>query len=228
MTSNTHIIDLPLELWGIVSSHLPNRDIKSMRLVSKQSCNAVQVRLQRVFLSANPLNIAVFRAVADHEKFSHGVTEIIWDDARLARGPRRFARPPGWGNSLSKADSPFTRSGGNYDIDWDFEGSEYGNEYDGEHESEDENEHPDDMMRRPRKIDNFRKQNCPLWYKAGCVGNVEDLFWRQGSDGSVDSESPDYKNLKELGAAGLPLGECWGFYRSLIQQQYDILSGNHA
>lgn len=41
------------------------------------------LRLDRVFLSANPLNIRVFRAIADHEHFRHRVTEIVWDDARL-------------------------------------------------------------------------------------------------------------------------------------------------
>jgi hypothetical protein len=71
MTSIGQSIALPLELWREITSHLPNRDIKSMRLASKQYSNAVELRLQRVFLSANPLNIEVFRAVADHEKFRH-------------------------------------------------------------------------------------------------------------------------------------------------------------
>jgi hypothetical protein len=83
----TQFYGLPVELWSAILSHLPNRDIKTLRLVSKQSCNSVELRLQRVFLSANPLNIKVFRAIADHEKFRHKITEIIWDDARFARGP---------------------------------------------------------------------------------------------------------------------------------------------
>lgn len=49
---------------------------------------AVELRLQRVFLSANLLNIKVFRAIADHEKFRHKITEIVWDDARFTRGPQ--------------------------------------------------------------------------------------------------------------------------------------------
>lgn len=43
--------------------------------------------LSRVFLSANPLNIEVFHAVADHPKFRHQVTEIIWDEARFIAAP---------------------------------------------------------------------------------------------------------------------------------------------
>ncbi|KAH8198351.1 hypothetical protein TruAng_007506 [Truncatella angustata] len=36
-----------------------------------------------VFLSANPLNIEVFRSIAKHDTFRHGVVEIVWDDTRL-------------------------------------------------------------------------------------------------------------------------------------------------
>lgn len=81
---------LPFELWDAISSHLPNRDIKSMRLVCKQFHNAARLRLHRVFLSANPLNIEVFRAIADHDTFRHRVKEIVWDDARFLKGPRRL------------------------------------------------------------------------------------------------------------------------------------------
>jgi len=47
----------------------------------------VPLRLDRDFLSANSLNINVFRVVTNHELFRHSVTEIIWDDARLSTGP---------------------------------------------------------------------------------------------------------------------------------------------
>jgi hypothetical protein len=40
-----------------------------------------------VFLSAKPLNIKIFCAIADHEEFRHKISEIVWDDARFARGP---------------------------------------------------------------------------------------------------------------------------------------------
>ncbi len=52
-----------------MSSLLPNRDIKSLRLVYRGLHSAIPLRLTRVFLSANPLNIEVFRAVADHDVF---------------------------------------------------------------------------------------------------------------------------------------------------------------
>lgn len=74
---------LPVELCGLVEKYLPNSDIKSLRLVCRDFSTKFQLRLTRVFLSANPLNIHVFRSIAEHETFRHGIIEIIWDDARL-------------------------------------------------------------------------------------------------------------------------------------------------
>lgn len=62
----------------------------SFRLTCTQINNAVPLRIDRVFLSANPLNIEVFRKIASHEKFRHSTTEVIWVEARLPRGPQRI------------------------------------------------------------------------------------------------------------------------------------------
>ncbi|KAL3478701.1 hypothetical protein BJX99DRAFT_256117 [Aspergillus californicus] len=74
---------LPTEIIQIITSYLPNSDIKTLRRTCKAICNTVQLRLNRVFLSANPLNIAVFLAIANSDTFRHGDREIIWDDARF-------------------------------------------------------------------------------------------------------------------------------------------------
>ncbi|KAJ6785856.1 hypothetical protein PWT90_10402 [Aphanocladium album] len=74
---------LPRELLAIVVSHLTNGDIKCLRAASRGTERLVALRIRRVFLSANSRNINVLRAVADHEALRHGVTEIVWDDARL-------------------------------------------------------------------------------------------------------------------------------------------------
>ncbi|EHK16741.1 uncharacterized protein TRIVIDRAFT_184111 [Trichoderma virens Gv29-8] len=76
---------LPQELLSYIVGQLENSDIKNLRLSCKQLANASALRIKRVFLSANPLNVKVFRAIADHEVFRHGVTEIIYDDAWLPR-----------------------------------------------------------------------------------------------------------------------------------------------
>ncbi|KAL7921523.1 hypothetical protein ACQKWADRAFT_327582 [Trichoderma austrokoningii] len=62
---------LPPEIIENILSSLDNRAIKNLRLT--------------FFLSANPLNIQVFRAIADHDILRHRIVEIIYDDARLWR-----------------------------------------------------------------------------------------------------------------------------------------------
>ncbi|KAF6829892.1 hypothetical protein CMUS01_07990 [Colletotrichum musicola] len=78
---------LPTEVVANVFSWLPNSDIKALRLTSRR-CHEIasaHFRLDRVFLSPNPLNIRVFRKVAGHEKLRLGVREIVWDDAPLMK-----------------------------------------------------------------------------------------------------------------------------------------------
>lgn len=61
---------LPAELLAVVSSFLVNKDIKTLRLTSKTLKEGARLRLDRVFLSANPRNIDVFRAIAGHEELT--------------------------------------------------------------------------------------------------------------------------------------------------------------
>lgn len=84
---------LPPELLAAVLSHLRNRDLKNLRLTCRGLCGRAPLRLYRIFLSANPLNISVFRAVADHATLRLGVLEVVWDDAVLidwGEHPRGF------------------------------------------------------------------------------------------------------------------------------------------
>ncbi|KAL3440458.1 hypothetical protein BJX65DRAFT_314756 [Aspergillus insuetus] len=81
--------ELPAELLYIIASNLPNKSVKALRLTCRTLCSMAPLRLDRVFISAKPLNIAVFWAVADSETFRYKVTEIIYDDARLMKPPER-------------------------------------------------------------------------------------------------------------------------------------------
>lgn len=83
MPSTSGLASLPVELIHAVIALLPNRDIKNLRLTCTRLGRIAHPRLKRVFLSANPLNIEVFRAIADHDCFRRGVVEIIWDDTLL-------------------------------------------------------------------------------------------------------------------------------------------------
>jgi hypothetical protein len=78
---------LPVEIIQIIAGYLPHSGIKTLRLTCRTLCNAIRLRLDRAFLSANQLNVAVCRAIADSEIFRRGIKEIIWDDARLIHVP---------------------------------------------------------------------------------------------------------------------------------------------
>lgn len=100
---DSFLLRLPVELSLAVVSCLPSRDIKSLRLTPTRLSQVAHLRLGRVFLSASPLNIEVFRAIADHERYRHNVIEIIWDDVQLPEDLERTIisytdyDPPGYG-----------------------------------------------------------------------------------------------------------------------------------
>lgn len=73
---------LPPELIENLVNHLDNRSIKNLRLTCRLF-RTIKLRISRVFLSANPLNIHVLRSIADHDVYRQGITELIYDDARL-------------------------------------------------------------------------------------------------------------------------------------------------
>ncbi|KAJ4139682.1 hypothetical protein NW768_001023 [Fusarium equiseti] len=82
-TSAPILQKLPTELVNDIFGLLPNRDIKSLRLTCRDLRKQAHLRFDRVFISANPLNVKVFLAVANHNIFRQQVKEIIWDDATL-------------------------------------------------------------------------------------------------------------------------------------------------
>ncbi|KAH7127777.1 hypothetical protein B0J13DRAFT_453611 [Dactylonectria estremocensis] len=83
----TQLIDLPTELHALITCHLVNQDLKNLRLTCHLFGDSVHLRIDRVFLSTNPLDVSVCRAVADHEFYRTRVVELIWDEARLTLPP---------------------------------------------------------------------------------------------------------------------------------------------
>ncbi|KAK8097487.1 hypothetical protein PG984_016626 [Apiospora sp. TS-2023a] len=79
----SQLLSCPTEILIAICRHLPNRDVKSLRLSCTRLKSVCQLRLDRVFISANPRNVAVFNAVAADEVLRHQVVEIVWDDALL-------------------------------------------------------------------------------------------------------------------------------------------------
>lgn len=76
------LMHLPKELLDEIPPYLTGKDIKNLRLACKLFSN-IPLCLSRVFISANPIDIEVFRSIADHEAYRRGVKEIIWDEARF-------------------------------------------------------------------------------------------------------------------------------------------------
>ncbi|KAH7193889.1 uncharacterized protein B0J16DRAFT_354442 [Fusarium flagelliforme] len=82
----SNLPQLPGELQNAIFALLKPNDIKNVRATCSSLAKALPLHFDRVFISANSLNIQVFNAIANHETFRHQVSEIIWDDARLPNG----------------------------------------------------------------------------------------------------------------------------------------------
>ncbi|KAJ5576480.1 hypothetical protein N7535_003406 [Penicillium sp. DV-2018c] len=195
---------LPLELWSCIESHLSNTDIKSLRLTCKQFNNTVSLRLNRVFLSANPLNIEVFRNIASHDKFRHKVNEIIWDEARLQRGPPRTGTLPYEGHELlSDEDEPDNNR-------------EWAAEYHGP-DPESDPLYRENIIRR-HKYD--KGNRCPKWFREGYEDTIQLLKCLEGRD--VDR--PDLIARREQVYAHHSLRKNWRHYQQLLRQQKEVLA----
>ncbi|KAH8696179.1 hypothetical protein BGW36DRAFT_451291 [Talaromyces proteolyticus] len=101
----SNLLHLPLELLTSIFELLPNRDLKNARLTCRGLSNAARLRLNRVFISANPRNI-------------EGVVEVVWDDSLLAitRDYRDFYMGGGYQYSDSSDDE--TSPGNDKPPDW--------------------------------------------------------------------------------------------------------------
>lgn len=84
-TKSNDLVRLPNEIFSAIFSLLSNRDIKNLRLSCKFLRGRANLRLSRVFISPNPRNIEVLYNIANHKTLRKNVTEIIWDDATLAK-----------------------------------------------------------------------------------------------------------------------------------------------
>lgn len=81
-----------VEIISVICFALSNKDIKNLRLTCRLLSIICKLRLDRVFLSASPRNISVFRAIAQHETFRKQIFEIVWDDALLQPLPTGGSR----------------------------------------------------------------------------------------------------------------------------------------
>ncbi|KAL6910198.1 hypothetical protein GGI43DRAFT_426975 [Trichoderma evansii] len=99
------------ELIENLVSHLDNRSIKNLRLTCR-FFSATKLRIGRVFLSANPLNINVLRSIANHDVYRQDVIELIYDDAHLCHFRTDHSNPLPEDVSRMYFDRPMT------DVEW--------------------------------------------------------------------------------------------------------------
>lgn len=154
-SGSRRLLKLPPEISTAITTHLSNNDIKSLRLTCKALCAISQLRLDRVFLSANPRNIEVFRAIADHQVFRERVVEIIWDDARLKEGP----------TPRKSADYNSPNYAADFHGDFDIGNGDYYEQWPG-YSDEDSDE----------------DEGCPHWFARACRRNLSDLEVHQRND----------------------------------------------
>lgn len=200
---SSRLLQLPPELSSTIPSYLSNRDIKSLRLTCKALCAIAPLHLDRVFLSANPRNIEVLRAIADHQVLRKGVVEIVWDDARLKEGliQRRSH------DYESKYYDPTLDE--EFDIIDDLDDDdEMGYAEDDEYFNEDSDEDSDDEEQYPR------------WFFLGCQMSLDDMKGHKGPG----MYRPDQVARAKLADNTSLRKRSWRYYQELIRQQQQVLA----
>lgn len=100
---------LPFEVLEMITSNLENGDLKNLRLTSTLGF-AIRLHIKRVYLSANPLNIKVLKAIADNDLYRNDVRELIWDESYLRNANELVSPNPKKRQSkLSKGFDPVRR-----------------------------------------------------------------------------------------------------------------------
>ncbi|PNP37987.1 hypothetical protein TGAMA5MH_10086 [Trichoderma gamsii] len=166
-TSSSFLALLPPEIIEDILSNLDNRAIKSLRLTCRWFSAIAALRINRVFLSANPLNIQVFRAIADHDVFRHRIVEIIYDDARLWRDA----------TDAPEARAPSDPSYGTYYRDYPSDMEWFESERD-ENIKELRRRQNDDDPRRPEHVAMARRVHAELSLKESWA-YYQDLLRQQ-------------------------------------------------
>ncbi|ATY62152.1 Cyclin-like F-box [Cordyceps militaris] len=77
------LLKCPQEVRDLIFAELPLKDIKNLRQSSEKVNEMTNFRIRRVFLSRNTRNIKTFLIIANHERYSSQVEEIVLDEAFL-------------------------------------------------------------------------------------------------------------------------------------------------
>ncbi|KAH7128962.1 hypothetical protein EDB81DRAFT_696957 [Dactylonectria macrodidyma] len=169
------ILQLPSETIAAICSHLPNSDIKTLRLSCVSLSATARLRFDRVFLSAQPREIEIFHNVARSDKYHSQVREIVYDDALFAAQGSRFF---GSSRYVIRVDEPDDDTGGSAT-----QASRLSNHYVLHLEPDDD----DDARKVPRWFAFICEQNRRI-LATECDDRVEDLM-------TTDKSWEEYKDL---------------------------------
>ncbi|KAJ4986266.1 hypothetical protein SVAN01_08201 [Stagonosporopsis vannaccii] len=85
--SKRTLFELPAEVLEIMCQSLSKMDIKRLRLANTHLARAVDLRIDRVFVSPNRANLDCLNSILNNDRYRLQVQEIVWDDAQLDEYP---------------------------------------------------------------------------------------------------------------------------------------------
>lgn len=202
--ANRHVflLRLPPEILADVRALLPNSDIKNLRQTCSEICEAVPLRLSRVFLSPNPRNVRVFRAVADHDRFRRAVREIIYDDARLKTHwlTNYLKEETNGAQETLPQLTPLER-----------------------HQVRVHAQYAKRTKNVPTTLQEKREhaeRGATHWFRITSIQNNKELDTRRGND---DPRLPQHAARAVQRDAQRKWEKCWPLYAALAQQQLDVM-----
>ncbi|KAJ4139683.1 hypothetical protein NW768_001024 [Fusarium equiseti] len=178
---SSHFNALPVEIIRAVCSQLSNGDIKSLRLTCRLLRDISHLNFDRVFISANPRNIEVLLAIANHDVFRFCVREIVWDDAVLKDVANKDNDGP---SGYSSGESDFEDDAANEDEeimsrDLTYLCKDAIETSEGRLKGFDNNYYSDDKQHR--QLDNLMRSRDSLAYWNGLLKEQEKVL-RSGAD----------------------------------------------
>ena len=79
-SGSVSVIDMPLEILGLVVANLSSKDLKTTRLVCRQwSLISIPSLFKRIYVSRRPKDLEVFRSISNHDRYQKAVRTLVYD-----------------------------------------------------------------------------------------------------------------------------------------------------
>ncbi|CAG8951386.1 hypothetical protein HYFRA_00007298 [Hymenoscyphus fraxineus] len=73
---------MPVEISSLINSELDQKDIKQLRLVSREVNGKAKLRIKRVFISRHSAILNITSETINDNEFSKQIEEIVWDNTQ--------------------------------------------------------------------------------------------------------------------------------------------------